>query len=327
MVVQGTSPLSLSLHLIGHSNNFIKFVSTPRPTNANHRNPGNVIFICFQGWGYSFEHPRPFWIDFWPKAKQPRNNINETEKTCELCSTWCLLISGPRTIHFLQCPITEFLLIIWLGNLKVYLIVDVVIHISYGRISFNMFKEILASRNGGTREYVHFQVHPTHLPHHPIPSRAMGKWAETKPGPPGQCPLHSPREEFKLTLQIIFPTNRNVMVFAFCGSPHGANVNLDGCMHVPPKQKSQNARQKCWFPCQWTPSIPNILQIRSFLFKLGNKSLVWQLCWNVWIQCRGSCQFLCVFGLCHWGGKYKFTCMTPGHHDMKLVNCPMSQIV
>ena len=26
------------------------------------------------------------------------------------------------------------------------------------------------------------------------------------------------------------------MVFAFCGSPHGANVNLDGCMHVPPSR-------------------------------------------------------------------------------------------
>ena len=64
----------------------------------------------------------------------------------------------------------------------------------------------------------------------------MGKWAETKPGPPGQCPLHSPREEFKLTLQIIFLTKKDVMVFAFCGSPHGANVNLDGCMHVPPSR-------------------------------------------------------------------------------------------
>ena len=124
-----------------------------------------------------------------------------------------------------------------------YLIVDVVIHISYGRISF-MFKEILASRNGGTREYVHFQVHPTHLPHNPIPSRAIGKWAETKPGCLGLCPLHFPKEEFKFTLQIIL-TNRNVMVFAVCGSPHGVNVNLDGCMHAPPQQKSQNAHQKC----------------------------------------------------------------------------------
>ena len=115
-----------------------------------------------------------------------------------------------------------------------YLIVDVVIHISYGRISF-MFKEILASRNGGTREYVHFQVHPTNLPHNPIPSRAIGKWAETKPGCLGPCPLHFPKEEFKFTLQIIL-TNRNVMVFAVCGSPHGVNVNLDGCMHVPPAE-------------------------------------------------------------------------------------------
>ena len=155
-----------------------------------------------------------------------------------------LVFTGPRTIHFLPCPVTELLLIIWLGNLKVYRIVDVVIHISYGRISF-MFKEILASRNGGTREYVHFQVHPTHLPHHPIPSQAMGKWAETKPGCLGPCQLHFPREEFKFTLQIIFLTNRNVMVCAFCGSPHGVNVNLDGCMHAPPQQKSQNARQKC----------------------------------------------------------------------------------
>ena len=87
---QGTSPL----HLIGNSNNFIKFVSTPRPTNANHRNPGNVIFICFQGWVYSFEYPRPFWIGFGPKAKQPGNNINETEKTCELIvETWEMLFS------------------------------------------------------------------------------------------------------------------------------------------------------------------------------------------------------------------------------------------
>ena len=183
----------------------------------------------------------------------------------------------------------------------------------------------LAEMGGPGNMWISKSPHPPAPPPHPIPRH--GKWAETKPGPPGQCPLHSPREEFKLTLQIIFPTNRNVMVFAFLWiSPWGKCKSrwLHAC---PPKQKSQNARQKCWFPCQWTPSIPNILQIRSFLFKLGNKSLVWQLCWNVWIQCRGSCQFLCVFGLCHWGGKYKFTCMTPGHHDMKLVNCPMSQIV
>ena len=142
---------------------------------------------------------------FQPKVKQPRNNINETEKTCELC--WCLLISGPRTIHLLPCPATEFLLIMWLGNLKVYLIFDAVIHISHGRISF-VFKEIMVSRSGGTREYVNFQVPPPPCPTTP---------SHPKPWGNGQKP------------------NQVHLVNAHC-IPPGRNSNLHCRLYFSPKK-------------------------------------------------------------------------------------------
>ena len=173
---------------------------------------------------------------FQPKVKQPRNNINETEKTCELC--WCLLISGPRTIRLLPCPATEFLLIMWLGNLKVYLIFDAVIHISHGRISF-VFKEIMVSRSGGTREYVNFQVPPPH----PIPSH--GEMGRNQTRSTWSMPIAFPQGGIQTYIaDYISHQKRCDGVCILWISPWGKCKSrwLHAC---PPKQKSQNARQKC----------------------------------------------------------------------------------